>query len=1392
MAKKTPYIQNDYDKRMSEWLKLSQAVPSAHADLGLNRRFNYIDPSSISMEEATTDPWKYKILDESGESPNDYSWTDHIADAFTDWKVKQNDTAIDTRRSDLLEYSKRKQDTELAIDYLNAVKRIEEVQNTYPQWYADEELQEEMASLYGIAQSTKPNYDAVSKSISGFNKLDRNAQSLKLNYNLSELDKNIDSTNKSIKEYQDANDYWQSKHKVSDWYKRKSEDADLSFTDPDTYLYGLAGLIGSSSSSWKTQLASAAIGIGAGVAAPFTGGTSLLAAAPAVFGLNYYAATEENKAELYQHYKDKVRQLSEADGSLQKVFEKNAERFGQTDLSDDQKLDLLLTGAIDNDDAKFNKNRLKAYEHLDDLYQDDMWAVTGDAVFDTALQLMPIGSIAKTTRLGKFGKKTKQFADKTAELSDKLSKKIDDIKYFGLEKSVQNLAAQTRRDYVFDIATRSMMSMGTEMMEESNQYLNGQKYMQDKYGDGQNHFESVWDNLTQGAKSLYSFLAPWDTALSSDEEWLKNARGGALLGGLMTGTVRAVGNARSTQKQMETDDFVSHLAMSDRLYEKDLLRKGKLYVDKALNNRESQLINSFDRLASMEGVDSELINSEKQRALRIMWQAKQEPIQQFAKDKLGIDPYSEDYKNLIALQDYYSQMYKDSKTEYDSKLKEYESAIAGMAQKGYLDQIVDDSDTAGYAERVAYVKNRIDALSRLEAYKQLKQQFEDHSADASELSKLGITVNKQDVDSFLETINKQIDYLNNQLNEQVSDYEGTPWVTAIDEYTKLYKDVAAYEINTVRAARELNLFDSKSPKIDEIKNRLKKMNEVYKADQKFEQKIQDDHTGYTEQQEQKAAESIQTKDEVKEQPAVQRSPEQSQGKSTEEPKVETVEEKTKELETPVVTQIIDKEQPVEKVETVSDTATDKDAETINKAIHDFGEAIVEGMKSLRKDVAIEFVKKNEKTFKRAASELQQQNKEVSVDSVVDHLLSESIDERLIDLFSRIREFDETISIINDYIQPKQQINTSELNDLRESIRSKRLENVDIEVKAERKSQRKLKKIREDLKKSGSTKEFTDEELKQQPSFKFEDNKYGKALTEVDTAVTTVYNTLIDDVVSQTTDQELARQAYYEGWVNESQLVDPNYSFAQDASIDDKAKSYLRDKVKRFKHSESKPYFMEQYLDNLEENDSNKEVLALYDEIKTSRDRLIEAIFNAEDTAIFDKYVEKINSNIVALNELLNSNESQQQSAEVRKKVVDYSRTADAQLDGIVGNTYEDNQAYILNSVKPDFITESKISFDIVDGDVHVIFNYKGQNINTKFKPSRNNEQLLDKLINYITQVKADPSKRIELIGLARTAGVYHEASTPMTLMESELWQGVDLLDINQSNVNIGITTGTNG
>ena len=967
MAKKKKiYIPDGYADRMKQWIRFSQTVPVASAPLGEYDKYAYQDPGSITMEEAMTDPWKYAILDSSGEAPSDYSLfsKDHIADAFVDWKTKQNDTNIDSRRMDLLNFNREYDETQSAIDYVDAVNKINSIQQEYPEWRGDNNLQQEMTSLLDVVNSNKPIYDKVSKSISGFNELDFDHQYNKLNENLQNLTTKIDDKNNKIKEYQDANEYWQNKHKVSDWYKRKSEEVDMSFTDPDTYLYGLAGLIGSSSASWKTTLASAAVGIGATLAAPATGGASLVAAVPIVGTLNYYSAKEENKAELYQHYKDKVRQLSEADGSLLRAFEKNEARLGKTNLTDDQKLDLLLSGAIDSDDTQFNKNRLKAYEHLDDLYQDDMWAVMGDAVFDTALQLMPVGKLAKTARLGKYGKPVKQLADKTATLRDAISNKIDDIIYFGLDKTAKGLAAHTVRDYVLDIAGRSLLSMGTEMIEESNQYLNGQKYMNDQYDEDQSHFESVWDNLTQGAKSLYSFVAPWDTALSSDEEWLKNARGGALLGGLMTGAVRTLGNATSTVKQTEMDNFVSHLAMSDRLYEKDLLNKSKLYTEKALQGKSKQLLNSFDRLASMEGVDSELINQEKERAQQIMSFAQSKDVINFAEETLGIDHESKDYLNFVSLYGYYNQLYRDSKESYNEALSEYENKLREVGQRNILDEFIDfDNDGGQY---FGALKSRLDAYARLEAYKQLKQQFEKHKDNAKELAKIGLSLNHADIDSFLSKINQNIDLLQDQLNDYRQEFgEDSSWNTYVEEFAKEYQKVAGHEINLARAADELKLFDKTNPKIAEIKNRLRRMDEVYKADIEFEQAIQDDHTGYSEQS---IEAPVETKTETETTPDVE--------------------------ETPLVEPTIETEEvPVPEITTITpDTTAEEDVEQTEEP--------------------------TEEITKEQAEETKPK------------------------------------------LSPEDKV---ELENLRNAIRTERAKNVDTEVKTERKSQRKLAKMRKELK-----------------------------------------------------------------------------------------------------------------------------------------------------------------------------------------------------------------------------------------------------------------------------------------------------------------------------------------
>lgn len=257
---------------------------------------------------------------------------------------------------------------------------------------------------------------------------------------------------------------------------------------------------------------------------------------------------------------------------------------------------------------------------------------------------------------------------------------------------------------------------------------------------------------------------------------------------------------------MEMDKFVSHLVMSDRLYEKDLLNKSKIYAEKAIQGRGNQLINSLDRLASMEGVDSELINQEKQRAQSVMNFAKSKDVINFAEEQLGIDSESTDYLNFVSLYGYYSQLYRDSKEQYEEALKEYDSKLREVGSRGLLDDVVDWESGDGSAFGI--VKDILDAYARLEAYRQLKQQFEEHRDNAKELSKMGLSLNTADINSFLSKINSRIDFYQKQLDDYRQEFgEDSSFITSVEEFAKYYQGVAGHEINLERAADELSIFN---------------------------------------------------------------------------------------------------------------------------------------------------------------------------------------------------------------------------------------------------------------------------------------------------------------------------------------------------------------------------------------------------------------------------------------------------------------------------------------------------------------------------------------------------------------------------------------------------------
>lgn len=99
---------------------------------------------------------------------------------------------------------------------------------------------------------------------------------------------------------------WKSSgYNPSEEFKKKADAVtEFNFTDPDTYIYGMPGLIGSSMSFGGYQLASTAVSLAAMAAATAgTGGAAGLAAAGLVStGLGVIGGHYENDTEVGDNY----------------------------------------------------------------------------------------------------------------------------------------------------------------------------------------------------------------------------------------------------------------------------------------------------------------------------------------------------------------------------------------------------------------------------------------------------------------------------------------------------------------------------------------------------------------------------------------------------------------------------------------------------------------------------------------------------------------------------------------------------------------------------------------------------------------------------------------------------------------------------------------------------------------------------------------------------------------------------------------------------------------------------------------------------------------------------------------------------------------------------------
>lgn len=182
--------------------------------------------------------------------------------------------------------------------------------------------------------------------------------------------------------------------RISPEFVAKRDTPGMDFFDADTYLYKMSGVMGSSGTSWRTQLASAAIGAAGGLAAPFTGGASVAAAAPIVFGLNYAAGIDENQAEVATAAREKFTAMLGGENSpkyKQFIKDGRAQLPKNMSVPDSRIVDMYLTGQIGSNKTDINRAKVDTHRDIEALFTKDMVATTADNLIDTALEVMPFG-----------------------------------------------------------------------------------------------------------------------------------------------------------------------------------------------------------------------------------------------------------------------------------------------------------------------------------------------------------------------------------------------------------------------------------------------------------------------------------------------------------------------------------------------------------------------------------------------------------------------------------------------------------------------------------------------------------------------------------------------------------------------------------------------------------------------------------------------------------------------------------------------------------------------------------------------------------------------------------------------------------------------------------------
>lgn len=862
-------------------------------------------------------------------APDDFGVTDWVSNAFNDWNLKRNEVIRDSALGD---YVMADQDYNTILNAKNYIQAVRDINTILPQLRQDptnKDLKQQVKLLSDTILNNKEAYNNILN-----DKLNDSSLNTKLktdfingNWNsaLSEIDRQTtEQIDKATGSYADPNTLYAKKSSAlfqadiaqntadeynskltSDYYRRKSQQPGMDLTDIDTYLFKLPGLLGSSAATITndilttgTTYATTSIGSSFG---PIGAAAGMIAGAGVSVLGNLLSRERESKGEVYSNYKSAVlNQIDKSGISKQLLKDAKAEmqRMGsytqeQID-NDDYVYDQLLTNQVKVNNVKFDKIRLNNFEGMKSLYTDNMALSTWDAT-QTMLEVIPLGKMAKSVR----GLKTlaNKYDKGKGFLKGKLAERIDDITSFGID-SVDKLPKKTKRKAILDLGGRILISSAMEGAEEGTQYMKGQDYINRHFEEDPNLAKSFIKNIGSGARSIFAAITPWDSVYSDDAEFLENFKGGALLGGLMTGGIGAATTYLQTKDQLQADKLLSAL-YAEKLDQKDRVRKDIVYAEMAANNKWDNLMQSFDNLqsANIDGLTQEDIETERNNANRVKNIATSESALKQA-EALGIEPNTEDYNILIALKDHYDKLVEEADQNFVASSNKMQSLLNGEEVNKQIEKVISKlSDEQRSQISVEDIRNAISLYSELEVYNRLINDYEQNSTKLNDLEKnTGLRTSKADVIHFrnlLNTDKKALENSYDKLKKVLSEYN----LTESDfQVPSIHQDLADAQeqlilsgLDQARAREENNLMSS-----DDKKSIMAKINKWKNSEAKeddFVQDIEDLYSGRTQEKVAEEGEEV-TPEPLKQEPA----PVQEQEKPQEDEGVKSARQNAKEIQ----------------------------------------------------------------------------------------------------------------------------------------------------------------------------------------------------------------------------------------------------------------------------------------------------------------------------------------------------------------------------------------------------------------------------------------------------------------------------------------------------------------